>query len=149
MPRFPNTFRQEKGLCLAEILVSCLIAVAGLTCILNSFLTGRLASTGAKHWTQAMNLTSARIEYLKSLRYADLSSMPTVVTEPSVPLDERDGGTSVTCTRMTSLTKENDGIAINVLVLWNEKAAEAGFVPWTFNLRTWVASPAAPGVGGS
>jgi len=131
-------------MCLPEILVSCLIALIGIAAILSSFLTGRLGSTGAKHWTQAMNLTRSRIEYLKSIRYADLSIMPSVTTETDLALDDRGDGNAVRCTRLTALTQEDDGITIAVLVQWNEKTAGEGFTAWTYNLRTWVAFPGRP-----
>jgi len=141
-------FSSRKGLSLAEVLVSCLIVLIGISAILSSFLSGRLLSTGAKHWTQAMNVAQARIEYLKSLRYADLSSMPTISTETDVALDERDGGISVRCTRVTVLSPEESGITIGVAVVWNEKAVGAGSIPWSYQLRTWVSHPGAPIVGG-
>lgn len=147
MARSTSRFRLRMGLCLPEVLISCLIALAGIMCILSSFLSGRLASTGAKHWTQAMNLAAARIERLKSIRYADLSLMPAVTTEANVSLDDRGDGNAVQCTRLTSLTQQDGGIAITVLVTWSEKAAGSGFVPWVYDLRAWVSSPAAPAGG--
>ena len=140
--------QSRKGLCLPEILVSCLIAALGILCVLSSFLGGRLASTGARHWTQAMNVARARIEQLKSLRYADLSTMPPVAAEAGILLDERDGGSGIQCSRLTSLTQEDNGITITVLVTWNEKTAGSGFTPWTYQLRTWVSSPAPPFMAG-
>lgn len=137
-------FRSRKGLCLPEILVSCLIGLIGIGAILGSFLSGRLASTGAKHWSQAMNVARSRMEYLESLRYADLSAMPSLTTETNVPLDERDAGISIKCVRTTCLVPESDGITITVLVCWNEKTAGAGLIPWTYTLKTWVGSTGPP-----
>ncbi len=147
MPSTTNKSRPQKGLCLAEVLVSCLIAIAGIVAVLSSFLSGQLASSGAKHWTQADNLARARIEYLKSITYSELSALPGVAVESNIPLDDRGGGTGIQCTRMTSLTQEDDGISITVLVSWNEKTA-GGFTPWSFQLRTWVAFPGRPGMAG-
>jgi len=144
MTRHFRRFRSRKGLCLAEVLVSCLIGLIGISAILASFLSGRLASTGAKHWTQAMNVARSRIEYLESLRYADLSAMPGLTTELNVPLDERDAGISIECARTTALTQESDGITISILVCWNEKTAGAGLIPWTYTLKTWVSSTGPP-----
>jgi Tfp pilus assembly protein PilV len=146
MRRHFRRLRSRKGLCLPEILVSCLIGLIGIGAILGSFLSGRLASTGAKHWTQAMNVARSRMEYLKSMRYADLSAMPSVTTEPSVPLDERDAGNSIECVRTTALTPDDTGggITITVLVCWSEKTAGAGLTPWTYTLKTWVSATGPP-----
>jgi Tfp pilus assembly protein PilV len=136
--------QEAKGLSLPEVLVACLITAAGILSILTTLLSSRIASTGAKHWTQAMNLASARIEQFKSFRYADLQAMPSQTTESAIPLDDRGGGGAVQCTRLTYLTQESAGIAITVLVTWTEKAAGSGSVPWVYDLRTWVAFPGAP-----
>jgi len=141
-------FRRQKGFSLPEILVSCMIGLIGICAILGSFLSGRLSSTGARHYTQAMNLTRARIEYLKSLRYADLSSRAGVAIESNLPLDERDRGTSIPCTRFTTVRPEEGGITIAVMVSWNEKAIGAGSTPWTYQVRTWVAFPGPPVMAG-
>ena len=124
--------------------MACLIAATAIGGVLSTLLSGRLGSTGAKHWTQAVNLASARIEYFKSLRYADISAMPSTIGEIGLALDERDGGSFIQCTRTTSLQPEDNGITIAVVVSWQEKAAGAGAVPWSFDLKTWVGSPASP-----
>jgi Tfp pilus assembly protein PilV len=147
-PKFRKFLHSRHGLSLPEVLVTCFITVTGLSALLSSFLGGRLASTGAKHWTQAMNLARARIENLKSLPYADLSSMPSATSETGMPLDERDGGGSVRCSRITTLTQQDDGIDITVMVTWDEKEAGAGFVPWIYQLKTWVGFPGSPSGGG-
>ena len=139
--------RGERGLSLPEILVSCLVGLIGISAILSSFLSGRLSSNAAKHHTQAMNLARARMEYLKSLPYADLSSMPAVTMEANLSLDERDGGNSVPCTRHTILNAEQDGVTIGVMISWKEKAI-GGFRPWYYQLRTWVSSPGRPVIVG-
>jgi Tfp pilus assembly protein PilV len=141
---FRKKRRSQKGLCLPEILVSCLIVLVGIAAILSSFLSGRLASTGAKHWTQATNLARARLEYLKSIRFADLSSMPSVTTEANLALDDRGEGDGTLCTRTTTLTQESNGITIAVTIAWNEKTAGEGFTAWTYDLKTWVAFPGRP-----
>jgi Tfp pilus assembly protein PilV len=140
-----NKRRCQKGLCLPEILVSCLIALMGIVAILSAFLGGRLASTGAKHWTQATNLARARIEDLKSLRYVDVAAMPSVTVESDLALDDRGDGRKVHCSRTTTLTQEADGITISVLVAWNEKTAGQGFTAWTYDLKTWIGFPGTPG----
>jgi Tfp pilus assembly protein PilV len=148
MLRLPRKLRGPKGFCMAEVLISCLIAVTGIAAVLSSFLSGRLVSTSAKHWTQAANLARARIEQMKSLSYADLSSSPSASIEPDVVLDDRGNGIGVRCTRITTLTQQDDGITIAATITWKEKAAGSGFVTWNYQLRTWVNSPAAPAMGG-
>lgn len=115
---------------------------------LGTLLNGRLSSTGAKHWTQAMNLAKARIEYLKSIRYADLSAMPGATVEASLHLDERDAAAFVSCTRTTTLQPEDNGITITVAISWEEKAAGAGLLPWSYDLTTWVGFPGSPSQAG-
>jgi Tfp pilus assembly protein PilV len=140
--------RRKRAICLPEVLVSCLIALIGISALLGSFLNGRLLSTGAMHRTQAMNLARARVEYLKSISYTALSAMPAIYVEPNLALDERDDGGCVKATRFTTLTPEQDGISIAVLLAWNEKAAGAGSKQWTYQLRTWVGFPGRPTVAG-
>jgi len=136
--------RAEKGLSLPEILVACFISLVAIGAILSAFLSGRLASTGAKHWTQARNLAQARIEQLKSLDYNDLAALPATATETGLVLDDRGGGTGVQCTRTTGLTQEDNGMTIAVTISWNEKTAGSGSAPWTYDLKTWVAYPGRP-----
>jgi len=143
-PRFKRGSHAQKGLCLPEVMVCCAIALIGIAVTLSSFLSGRFASTGAKHWTQAMNLARARVEYLKSLRYAELAALPPLTTEPNLLLDGRTGVNSIYCTRVTTLTPEQDGITISVLVYWSERTVGSGPVPLTYRLRTWVAFPGPP-----
>lgn len=147
MKSLRKRLRGKKGLSLPEILVSCLVGLIGISAILSSFLSGRLSSNAAKHHTQAMNLARARMEYLKSLRYSDLSSMPAVSMEAGLPLDERDGGNAVACTRHTILNSQPDGVTIGVMISWKEKAI-GGFKPWYYQLRTWVSSPGQPIITG-
>ena len=136
--------RFQKGLCLAEVLVSSFIVLTGVSAILSSFLSGRFCSSGARHWTQGMNLARARIEYYKSLSYADLSSMPGVTVEPSVPLDQGDGANSIESVVSTGISQQDDGISITVFVCWDERTAGAGRTPWVYKLKTWVSSPGPP-----
>jgi len=142
-------FRGHKGLSLPEVMVAAVIGLIALGAILSCFLSGRFASTGAKHWTQAMNIARARIEDLKSIRYADLSTMPGVTLEPNLVLDGLDSGNSIRCTRFTTLTPSDDGITIAVLVSWYERTAGASSTPLSYQLRTWVSSPGSPIVSGS
>ncbi len=144
MRSFRRKACSQKGEYLPEVIVSCLIGAMAIGGALTTLMSGRLSSTGAKHWVQAVNLASARIEYLKSLRYVDISAMPSVSTETDVALDERDGGNSVRCSRTTSLQPQDGGTTVTVTIAWQEKAAGAGAVPWSFDLKTWVGSPASP-----
>ena len=148
MLHLPRKLRGAKGFCMAELLVSCLIAVAGIAAVLSSFLSGRLVSTGAKHWTQAANMARARIEQMRSLSYTALSSAPSASIEPNLVLDDRGNGVGALCTRITTLTQQDDGITIAATITWREKTAGAGFVTWNYQLRTWVNSPARPAMGG-
>lgn len=134
----------QKGLTLAEVLVSSLISVIVVGGILSCFLTGRFASAGAKHRTQAMNLARARIEFLKSRPYAELTSMAEVTTETGLLLDGEHEGNSLPCTRNTTLTPDQNGITISVVIAWIERTAGAGVTPSTYELTTWVSSPGPP-----
>jgi Tfp pilus assembly protein PilV len=134
---------RQSGLSLAEVLVSSVIALIGIGALLSAFLTGRFAAEGSKHWTEAMNVASARVEHLKSLPYRDLSSMPAVTTEGGLVLDQAPNGNFVPCDRVTTLTREDEGITIAVEVSWRERRAKSGSgsALLAFDLRTWVTQP--------
>ncbi len=134
----------QKGLSLPEVLVSSLIALIGIGALLSTFLTGRFVNTAAQHYNQAMSLARARAEYLKSLLYRDLSALPSPTTEAGLPLDPRDNGNFIPCDRLTTLQPEDNGMTIEVVVSWNERAAGSGSRSCSFALKTWVVSPRKP-----
>jgi len=146
---FRSRLVAQKGLTLVEILVCSLISLIVLGGILSCFLTGRFATAGARHRTQAMNVARARIEFLKSRPYAELASMDEVTTETDVLLDQGYQGNPLPCTRRTTLTPDENGITIAVVVSWNERTAGTGSAAGTYELTTWVSSPGAPPGGGS
>ena len=137
----------EKGLSLPEVLVASLIALIGLGALLSTFMTGRFINTAAQHYNQAMSLARARAERLKSLLYRDLSALPSPTTEAGLPLDPRDSGNFIPCSRITDLQEDADGsgMAIEVKVVWEERSAGSGQRTCTYNLKTWVCSPKKPG----
>jgi Tfp pilus assembly protein PilV len=134
----------RKGLCLPEILVSCLIALVAIGAILSTFLSGRMASHSAKNYTQARNLARQRMEQLQSLYYSELTNMTGSTLESDLVLDDRGGGLGTQCTRVTTITQAGSGISLAVTIIWNQKTAGSGFTPWSYDLRTWVAYPGIP-----
>lgn len=133
--------RSQKGMSLPEVLMSCLISTITIGAILSCFINGRLASAGAQHFTQAVNVARSRMEYLKSLPYAELSTLPSTATESNLALDDNGEGGFLPCNRTTILTQEGTGINVDVVVSWNERSAGAGSTPWAHQLKTWVARP--------
>ncbi len=144
MKSLRKRLRGKKGFSLPEILVSCVIGLIGISAILSSFLGGRLSSAAAQHHTQAMNVARARMEYMKSLTYSDLTALPAVTAEPELSLDQRGDGIALPCMRYTIVNAEQGGITIGVMVTWNEKVM-GGSTPLNFQLRTWVCHPGQPG----
>ena len=136
--------RNRKGLCLPEILVSCLIGLIALGAILTTFLSGRFASNGAKNYTQARNLARQRMEQLQSLTYSELTNMTGSTLESGLVLDDRGLGVGTQCTRVTTITQAGNGISLVITILWNQKSPGSTITPWSYDLRTWVAYPGRP-----
>ena len=124
-----------------ELLAASLIAMLGVGALLSTFLTGRFATAHALHRTQAMNLARARMEYLKSLYFTDLSSMDDVMTEGDLILDQSPEGNFLPCDRTTILTREPNGITIDVVISWRQRSAGASSKSYRYDLKTWVGYP--------
>jgi hypothetical protein len=88
-----------------------------------------------------MNVARAHMEYLKSLRYAELSSMAAVTTERDLVLDQSPDGNFLPCDRTTNLTMEQNGITIDVVISWRQRSAGASSRLCRYDLKTWVGYP--------
>jgi len=141
MQHLPRKARLQKGISLPEVLLSCLIGTITIGAILTSSVNGRLASASAQHLTQAVNVARSRMEYLKSLPYAELSTLPSTATESNLPLDGNGESGFLPCNRTTILTQEGTGINVDVVVSWNERTAGSASKLWTHQLKTWVGRP--------
>lgn len=136
--------KKTKGLCLPEIMVSCLIGLVALGAILSTFLSGRMASHTAKNYTQARNLARARMEQLQSLFYSELTNMMGASVEPGLVLDDRGDGVGTQCSRVTTIAQAGNALDLTVTILWNQKTAGSAATPTSYDLRTRVFYPGIP-----
>lgn len=141
---FMQRSKNVKGLCLPEILVSCLIGLIALGAILSTFLSGRMASHVAKNYTQARNLARQRMEQLQSLYYKELTNMLGASVEPGLVLDDRGSGVGTQCSRVTTVSQAGDALDLTVTVFWNQKTVGSAVSPWSYDLRTRVFYPGIP-----
>ena len=128
----------DRGSTLLEVMIASVVLAVAILGVLSAMSTSQVASAAAAEETAAMQLASARMEFLRTLAYQDLEAMAGDSTfEPGAVPGEAEGNgnghayayghlkgkNGALPSGSQVVTKENGMLVVTVTVTWSSRSA--------------------------